>query len=652
MKTVKILVLAVMIFLPVMSGATVTDISAADAEETRIAMSRLVLNGYVSLAEEHIAGTLRGLEILAATGEAKSADWNTLKGPLTRLSGSGTNAAAVWFVRPDGRYFTVEKGLTDQNLSDRAYFPRLMAGDTVAGELVISKSTGKRALIVAAPILKDGKVIGALGVSLSAENVSRMLQQDMALPEQMVFYAIDARGQCALHKASNRLFSFPSDLGSKTLDDSVREMFSRPEGVVRYDFHGEKIVLFKRSRLTGWVFAVGFDAGVPAEAVGNGMMPILTELERAIGRSLGRIDAALTVAARGLSGRDPRSAEARNVLRDLCRSSSASVDCAVIDSSGRMITVEPAEYRRFEGADIGGQEQIVRLRDTKRPVMSSVIRTVEGFDAVDIEYPLFSPQGGFAGSVSILVRPESLVSEEASVLVRGLPIDVWAMQTDGRIIFDPDKEEIGRMLFTDPIYRPFPQLISLGTRISENKTGSGNYEFLGNGLKKPVRKDAYWTTAGLYGTEWRIVATHIPADDGQSSKRGLAELGVKSSEDSLRDLAGREELKGALAGNDLDRVLRMFSDFTARHYGIYAIQWVDASGVNRCGHPAANSPRNYDFHAMKTPSSPHILQALEARTENSFEAPLAEGKLGNFFMVPVRGGDKYFGMIYIVRIVP
>jgi len=393
-------------------------------------------------------------------------------------------------------------------------------------------------------------------------------------------------------------------------------------------------------------------SGAPAEAAGDEISPILSVLEKEIGLRLNRIDSALASAAKGLSVNGLRSPEARKILRDLCRSTSSAVDCATIDNGGRMITVEPEEYRRFEGADISGQEQIVRLHKAGKPVMSRVIRTVEGFDAVDIEYPVFSAKGGLAGSVSILIRPESLISEVAASLVQGLPIDVWAMQEDGRILYDPDKEEIGKLLFTDPVYEPFPQLRSLGTMIAKNRTGSGSYEFLGNGLKKRVRKDAYWTTVGLYGTEWRVVATHARGEDGTSAKRDLAELGAKSLEESLRELAGREELKEALAENDKNKLQRLFRDYHARQYGIYAIQWVDASGTNRYGYPAENSPMNYDFHAMKTPSSPHILQALSAKTESSFEASLAEGKVGMFFMVPVQRGDAYLGMIYFIRIEP
>lgn len=652
MKIVQILFLLLFISLPSLAGETMSTVDTTGTAGARVADMRILLNAFTAVAEDHIAGTLRGMKILSESGEVRSGDWNAMKGTLAEFSRSEINAAAVWYARPDGHYYTVEKGLVDQSLSDRPYFPRLMAGTIVVGDLVISKSTGKRTAILAVPIWKNGKVSGALGLSLSSDKMSRMLQEKLALPSDMVFYALDTQGQSSLHKESNLLFTFPSDIGSKTLKDAVREMLSRQEGVVRYEFHGEKIVVYKRSQLTGWVFAIGFVANPATGAAGNAMAPIISELEKELSLKLNRIDTELAVAAQGLSKTGLRGLEARKILQNLCRTTPFAVDCATIDSAGTMLIVEPEEYRMFEGADLGKQEQVVRLQKTRKPVLSEVFLTVEGFDAVDIEHPVFSPQGKFLGAVSILVKPESLLASVATDIVQGLPIDVWAMQTDGRILYDPDREEIGRMLFSDPVYQPFLQLQTLGARISKVRSGSGNYEFLGKGLNKPVTKSAYWTSVGLYGTEWRVVATHALADDSAQAKRELSELGVNSSEEALRELAGRTELQNALAGYDRATIQHLFSKFIAEQYGIYSIQWVDAHGVNRDGYPEENSLTNYDFHSGKTPASKSILRALFEKNENSFEAPLVEGREGNFFLVPVRKGDAYLGMIYIIRVRP
>jgi Cache domain len=228
-----------------------------DKSSVSTAELHLLLNSFVALGEGHLESVLNELKLMSVTEEVQSGKWENMKPILAEFGRSGIKAAAVWFARPDGSYFTVGKGLTEFNLRDRPYFPRLMAGEEVAGDLVISKSTGKRTAIVAVPAKKNGKIIGALGASLSVEEISRMLDEKMALPENMVFYALDANGQTSLHRNAALLFAYPSDMGSKSLTEKVREMLSKQEGELSYQFEGQRTVVFKKSPLTGWTFAVG-----------------------------------------------------------------------------------------------------------------------------------------------------------------------------------------------------------------------------------------------------------------------------------------------------------------------------------------------------------------------------------------------------------
>jgi hypothetical protein len=223
---------------------------------------RLILNGYAAYAEEQIAGTLRGLKLLSFTEEVKSGKWTEMKGLLAKFDKSGINAAAAWYARPDGSYYTAEDGLAAHTLSDRPYFPALMAGRDVVGYLVISKSTGKRSFVIAVPVKNNNAtVVGALGVSVSAEDMSKTIDEKLGLPENMLFYALDTKGQVSLHPSSDLLHVFPSDLGSETLNSAVKKMLSEQEGYVSYEFRGRKNVVFKRSGLTGWTYAIGVVLG-------------------------------------------------------------------------------------------------------------------------------------------------------------------------------------------------------------------------------------------------------------------------------------------------------------------------------------------------------------------------------------------------------
>ena len=45
--------------------------------------------------------------------------------------------------------------------------------------------------------------------------------------------------------------------------------------------------------------------------------------------------------------------------------------------AGKLVVVEPPEYRKFEGADISKQAQVIQLHRTRKPVLSAVFRSVE-----------------------------------------------------------------------------------------------------------------------------------------------------------------------------------------------------------------------------------------------------------------------------------
>lgn len=229
----------------------------AQADEMPALDARTTLNAYAALVDQHLTAIRDGLRLIAVSENAVSGDWHRIKGPLAQFAKDQPNDAAIWFARPDGSYFTVEQGLTNQNLKDRPYFPGLMAGKEIAGDLVVSKSTGKRSAIFAVPVLKSGHVVGALGVSLGMEQVAAWIDQTIGLPKQVMFYALDGSGQIALHREAGLLFEFAAELGGPDLAAAVKTMLSQPEGIVHYKFQGaDRLVIFKRSASSGWVYAL------------------------------------------------------------------------------------------------------------------------------------------------------------------------------------------------------------------------------------------------------------------------------------------------------------------------------------------------------------------------------------------------------------
>ena len=90
-------------------------------------------------------------------------------------------------------------------------------------------------------------------------------------------------------------------------------------------------------------------------------------------------------------------------------------------------------------------------------------------------------------------------------------LSFWLMDLDGLLLYDEDASQIGKNLFEDPLYKPFPNLLDLGHRIVAERSGHGYYSYfqVTEGNKTAVNKECYWTTAGLHGREWRLVVTKI-----------------------------------------------------------------------------------------------------------------------------------------------
>ena len=235
-----------------------------------------------------------------------------------------------------------------------------------------------------------------------------------------------------------------------------------------------------------------------------------TRIQKVLQKELDTLDADLAAAAKQLTATGLTGEETRKILLALCRDRPYIVDCSTLNPAGRLVTIMPEEYSKFEGSDVSTQEQIVRMFQTRQPVFSHIFKAVEGFMAVDHEHPVISDKGELLGSVSALIRVETLFEKLARPMMAGTGFeDVWAMQTDGYIIYDYHSQDIGTHLFNDPKYQPYTELVALGKQIAGRETGCGSYSYTNPGEKGPVRKQVCWSSTSLRGVSWRIIVTQV-----------------------------------------------------------------------------------------------------------------------------------------------
>ena len=155
---------------------------------------------------------------------------------------------------------------------------------------------------------------------------------------------------------------------------------------------------------------------------------------------------------------------------------------------------------------------------TKAPEFGKEYQMTEGYNGTALAYPVFSPQGELLGGIAATIVPDKLMN---ALVAPQLHFDIynrsnitdysfWLMHLDGLIAYDRDESQIGKYLFEDPLYKPYPSLLALGEKMITARSGHGYYSFqVTEGNKRVVTKESYWTTAGLHGREWRLVVTKI-----------------------------------------------------------------------------------------------------------------------------------------------
>ena len=218
---------------------------------------RITLASLIAITEGHLSSLAQSLAILTKSPVIQSGTWESMKTSLMKVK-EREIPAVIWYARPDGTYYSIDKGLTGKSLNDRPYFKRVLKGDTVIGELVVSHSTGRNTAIICIPILKGHTVIGALGASVYLDALSSRIKSAMSLPDNYLFYALDIKGVTAINSNLSLIFQDPLDRGNPQLTKAIKKILATKSGYAEYVFSATtRRVYYDVGPTTGWHFAFG-----------------------------------------------------------------------------------------------------------------------------------------------------------------------------------------------------------------------------------------------------------------------------------------------------------------------------------------------------------------------------------------------------------
>lgn len=211
-----------------------------------------LLSAIIYMTDVKAKAVLQNLKTLSMTNEAKTGNYKIFQPLMTAFQADNPDLL-IWYVRPDGSYFTVSLGLTGKNLSNRAYFPGLIKGNTVMGEMVVGKTSKRKSLIVGAPCIDKNKVTAAIGASIFVDQLNQSLDEALDLTENLFYFALDQKGVLAMTSRPDLVLE--SSSAKKNLFD---EIVKQGTGQLPCTISGRPgCIIFDTSPTTGWRFALG-----------------------------------------------------------------------------------------------------------------------------------------------------------------------------------------------------------------------------------------------------------------------------------------------------------------------------------------------------------------------------------------------------------
>ncbi|AGA70677.1 methyl-accepting chemotaxis protein [Desulfitobacterium dichloroeliminans LMG P-21439] len=235
-----ILVLISSMALGAVSVLTASDALTKEAEKTLGSLA----SEAAKLTESRLETQKIALEMIALRNDIVSMDWQVQQ-PILQRQVDRTSFLDIGVVQLDGSV-NYSDGSTS-NLGDREYVKKALNGESNVSDVIISKVTNSLVLMYAAPIEKDGQVVGALVGRRDGDALS-LITDDTGYGENGYGYMINSQGTIVAHPDRDKVFSQFNPIEAVKEDQSMasvaalfEKLLADKQGVSDYSMDGEDL---------------------------------------------------------------------------------------------------------------------------------------------------------------------------------------------------------------------------------------------------------------------------------------------------------------------------------------------------------------------------------------------------------------------------
>jgi len=162
-------------------------------------------------------------------------------------------------VRGEVRASSAPDSVGKVKLADRDYFQKAMKGDVNVSNVYLSRTTGKPALAVAAPVRDGEKIIGVIFAVPDLKKFNEKFINSVNVGQTGYLYVFDPSGLVFAHKDESQIMKL-----NLNQHDWGREILKSEQAIVSYEFQGKKrLAAIEACRKVGWSVA----AAIPEDEI-------------------------------------------------------------------------------------------------------------------------------------------------------------------------------------------------------------------------------------------------------------------------------------------------------------------------------------------------------------------------------------------------
>ncbi|NYB72873.1 methyl-accepting chemotaxis protein [Sedimentibacter hydroxybenzoicus DSM 7310] len=273
-----ILILVATVVLGIITLNRASDIITKEAENALL----LLAEDSSKLTESRVEVQQKTLDMISLIPDMNTMDWEKQRPILQNVLGK-TDFLAIGVVDTGGNV-KYSDGTVNQ-LGDREYVKKALAGEPNVSDVIISRVTNEAVLMYATPIERSGRVVGAL-IARRDGNTLSVITDDTGYGDKGYGYMINSKGVIVAHpdreKVMNQFNPVEESLNDSSLTslaDLFKKVAAEKTGISDYSFESKDLY-------AGYYPIEGSDWFFIITAEKDEVLSSIPELERIIYRIL------------------------------------------------------------------------------------------------------------------------------------------------------------------------------------------------------------------------------------------------------------------------------------------------------------------------------------------------------------------------------